>query len=71
MIRLDSELVMRRLAPGRERAKEYIKSGKVSVNGVVQLKPSFEVLEDDNNLHSGRKICRQGRLEAGKGDEIL
>ena len=61
MIRLDSELVMRRLAPGRERAKEYIKSGKVSVNGVVQLKPSFEVLEDD------AIICTAEEKYVGRG----
>ena len=61
MIRLDSELVMRRLAPGRERAKEYIKSGKVSVNGVVQLKPSFEVFEDD------AIICTAEEKYVGRG----
>lgn len=35
MARLDSELVARGIARSRERAKEMIKSGNVTVNGIT------------------------------------
>lgn len=38
--RLDVFLVEQGLQPSRERAKEAVASGLVSVNGVVSLKPS-------------------------------
>ncbi|MDO4862727.1 MAG: TlyA family RNA methyltransferase [Ruminococcus sp.] len=47
MARLDSELVARALARSRERAKEMIKAGAVTVNGVAAKKASDEVGPDD------------------------
>lgn len=47
MPRLDSELVARGLARSRERAKEMINSGSISVNGRTAKKPSDEVTEND------------------------
>ena len=47
MPRLDSELVARGLARSRERAKEMIISGSISVNGKSVKKPSDEVAETD------------------------
>ena len=47
MPRLDSELVARGLARSRERAKEMINSGSVSVNGRTARKPSEDVAETD------------------------
>ena len=47
MPRLDSELVARGLARSRERAKEMIISGSISVNGKSMKKPSDEVSETD------------------------
>lgn len=47
MARLDSELVARGLARSRERAKEMIRSGNVSVNGRTARKPSDEVNAED------------------------
>ena len=47
MARLDSEMVARGLARSRERAKEMIRSGSVTVNGKNAKKPSDEVLAED------------------------
>lgn len=47
MARLDAELVVRGIARSRERAKEMIKSGAVSVNGITAEKASLEILPDD------------------------
>ena len=47
MARLDSELVTRGIARSRERAKEMIKSGAVTVNGRAAKKASDEVTPDD------------------------
>ena len=47
MSRLDIELVSRGLARSRERAKEMIHSGSISVNGKTAKKPSDEVTEVD------------------------
>lgn len=47
MARLDIELVSRGLARSRERAKEMIKSGSVTVNGKKASKPSVDVAEGD------------------------
>ncbi|MDE6677622.1 MAG: TlyA family RNA methyltransferase, partial [Ruminococcus sp.] len=47
MARLDSEIVMRGIARSRERAKEMIKSGNISVNGKTVNKVSAEVFEND------------------------
>lgn len=47
MSRLDSELVARGLARSRERAKEMIRSGSVTVNGKKAEKASSEITGDD------------------------
>ena len=47
MARLDAELVARGIARSRERAKEMIKSGAVTVNGKTAKKPSDEVCPSD------------------------
>ena len=52
MARLDSELVARGIARSRERAKEMIKSGSVTVNGTQALKPSAEVGPEDELVSS-------------------
>lgn len=47
MSRLDAELVLREVARSRERAKEMIKNGSVTVNGKKITKPSAEVCAED------------------------
>lgn len=47
MARLDSELVSRGIARSRERAKEMIKSGSITVNSVIIRKASAEVSGND------------------------
>ena len=47
MARLDSELVARGIARSRERAKEMIRSGCITVNGNIARKPSGDVSEED------------------------
>lgn len=47
MTRLDTELVLRGFARSRERAKEMIKSGGVSVGGRIVTKPAAEVTPED------------------------
>lgn len=47
MARLDAELTARGLARSRERAKEMIRSGSITVNGKTAKKPSDEVSESD------------------------
>lgn len=59
--RLDYELVCRGLATSRERAKEYIRSGSVTVNGVTAKKPSDEVLETDDIALTGETLKYVGR----------
>lgn len=45
--RLDAYLVEKEMATGREKAKELIASGAVTVNGKVVTKPSFSVCDED------------------------
>lgn len=47
MARLDAEIVSRGIARSRERAKEMIKSGNITVNGKSVNKASYEVGADD------------------------
>lgn len=61
MTRLDSELVRRGIAKSRERAKEYIRSGSVSVAGRPSLKPSDEVSESDEITFTGEALRYVGR----------
>ncbi len=59
--RLDYELVARGIATARERAKEYIKSGKVYVNGSLAKKPSDLVCETDDINIIGETLRYVGR----------
>lgn len=56
MARLDSELVARGIARSRERAKEMIRSGNVTVNGLAAKKPSDEVSSSDDIESSEQEI---------------
>lgn len=47
-MRLDIYLTEKNLINSRERGKRLIKDGKVTVNGVVCTKPSFEVNDEDD-----------------------
>lgn len=51
-MRLDLFLVKKSLAGSREKAKEFILSGNVTVDGKVCLKPAFEVEENEVLLNS-------------------
>lgn len=46
-VRLDAALVEKGLASGRDKAKELIEGGKVTVNGRVVIKPAFRVCDAD------------------------
>lgn len=59
--RLDSALVIKGLTTGREKAKEYIKSGKVLVNGMAVTKPSADVSCDDDISIYGETLKYVGR----------
>lgn len=70
MARLDSELVQRGIARSRERAKEMIKSGSVSVNGKTITKPSFEVSENEKIESSEQELyVGRGALKLEKAAE--
>jgi len=56
MARLDSELVARGIARSRERAKEMISSGAVTVNGRTVKKPSYDVSDTDELVSSEEEI---------------
>ena len=56
MARLDSELVARGIARSRERAKEMIAAGNVTVNGMTAKKASDNVNENDDI-----RSCEQDR----------
>ncbi len=47
-MRIDIELVNRQLFQSRQKAKEAILEGQVTVNGKVCKKPAFDVSKDDN-----------------------
>ena len=47
MQRLDALLVARGIAKSREKAKEYIRSGKIMLNGKTAAKPAIDVSETD------------------------
>jgi len=63
--RLDAELVTRGLASGREYAKEYIRAGKVLVNGTTASKPSQTVSEQDEIT------CSAAEAFVGRGGHKL
>lgn len=59
--RLDFELVRRGIATGRERAKEYIKSGAVTVNGKTIIKAGTVVSDTDDIVFTGESLRYVGR----------
>ena len=70
MPRLDAELVARGIARSRERAKEMIKSGAVTVNGKTAKKPSDEVCPGDAITSSEQELyVGRGALKLEKAYE--
>ena len=70
MARLDAELVARGIARSRERAKEMIRSGAVTVNGVTAKKASAEVGEADDIQSSEQELyVGRGALKLKKAVE--
>ena len=64
VMRLDRALVEKGFAPSRERAKERVERGDISVNGVVVTKPSHDVSEQDTIDVAGeglRWVSRAGQ----------
>ena len=56
MARLDMEMVARGIARSRQRAKEMITAGNVTVNGITAKKASAEVLAEDDIVSSEEEI---------------
>lgn len=72
MARLDAELVARGIARSRQRAKEMISSGAVTVNGRTAKKPSDEVSETDEVLSSEQEVyVGRGALKLEKAAEVF
>ncbi len=72
MARLDAELVTRGIARSRERAKEMIKSGAVSVNGTTAEKASLEILPDDEIKSDEQETyVGRGALKLKKAYEVF
>ena len=61
MPRLDSELITRNIATSRERAKELIKGGFITVNGKTASKPAMNVEETDDIISSAETFRYVGR----------
>lgn len=55
-MRIDIAVVQRGLCPSRQKAKELILSGCVTVNGKTVIKPSFEVSESDTITLTGGEM---------------
>ena len=60
-MRLDFCLVEKNIIKSRERAKEHIKKGEVTVNGRTVTKPAFEVSEEDEIVFTGEALKYAGR----------
>lgn len=72
MPRLDSEMVSRGIARSRERAKEMIKSGAVTVNGISAKKPSDEVCPEDVIVSAEEEMyVGRGALKLEKAAEVF
>lgn len=72
MARLDAELVLRNIARSRERAKEMISSGAVTVNGAVAKKASAEVSAEDVICSSEQEMyVGRGALKLEKAAEVF
>ena len=61
MPRLDIELLSRNIATSRERAKELIKGGYITVNGKAASKPALTVCETDEISSSAEEFKYVGR----------
>ena len=72
MARLDAELVSRSIARSRERAKEMIKAGAVTVNGRISKKASDEVAPDDVIESSEQEVyVGRGALKLEKAAQVF
>lgn len=72
MPRLDAELTARGIARSRERAKEMIKSGAVTVNDKIITKPSHEVAAEDIIISSEKELyVGRGALKLEKAAEFF
>ncbi|WP_303823768.1 TlyA family RNA methyltransferase [Ruminococcus flavefaciens] len=72
MARLDTELVTRGLARSRQRAKEMILSGNVTVNGRAAKKASDEVSSDDVIVSTeSENYVGRGALKLEKAAEVF
>lgn len=71
--RLDSELVSRGISRSRERAKELIKSGAITVNGIVISKPSYEIISGDiiENSSEKEEYVGRGALKLEKAHDVF
>lgn len=72
-MRIDSYLVENKIIKSRERAKEHIKNGDVTVNGKVVLKPSVDVSEnaDVKFIGTALKYVGRGGLKLEKAIETF
>lgn len=61
MPRLDIELITRKIAPSREKAKQYIQSGKILVDGKIVTKPSQSADETNSISFIGESEKYVGR----------
>ena len=72
MARLDAELVARGIARSRERAKEMISAGNVTVNGITAKKASDSVSENDVvESCEQEKYVGRGALKLEKAAEVF
>lgn len=72
MARLDAELVARGIARSRERAKEMIKSGAVTINGKTAKKSSADVCSDDIIESSEQELyVGRGALKLERATEFF
>ena len=60
-MRIDIYLSENGYVKSRERAKTLIKSGQIQINGVVVLKPSYDVQNDDEIIITGEQLKYVGR----------
>lgn len=70
--RLDLLMVERALAPSREKAKAYIMSGDVYVDGQKEDKAGTmfqETVKIDRGKGKYPSLCKPRRAETGKGHE--
>ena len=71
-MRLDQSLVQRGLVPSRERAKEAILAGEITINGIARRKPGYEASEADSIvLLKERSYVGRGYLKLQKALEAF